>query len=203
MKRTAIASAIAVTVLSGSLIAGSASAASAANGAKSGGAEGVVTIIGSAIDIVGALNGPAVNTDLTVKNDTGYPIEIVGMSPPYKMQVTGPASGTVVPAGQAFQLGMQVERESGGRIDKDAGVSVVYRPIKGWTGSGFSGPYNKDKPVYGPQQGLTVKAIDYPDERSGLTAGYGMLVKIDGREVTAVGMAGRNVMPSLGVVSIT
>ena len=203
MKRTAIASAIAVTVLSGSLIAGSASAASAANGAKSGGAEGVVTIIGSAIDIVGALNGPAVNTDLTVKNDTGYPIEIVGMSPPYKMQVTAPASGTVIPSGQAFQLGMSVERDSGGRVDRDAGVSVVYRPITGWTGTGFSSPYSKNKPIYGPQLGLTVKAIDYPEVRPEITAGDGMLVKIDGREVAAVEMTGRNVMPSLGVVSIT
>ena len=97
MKRTAIASAIAVTVLSGSLIAGSASAASAANGAKSGGAEGVVTIIGSAIDIVGALNGPAVNTDLTVKNDTGYPIEIVGMSPRTRCRSLGQPVGRSSP----------------------------------------------------------------------------------------------------------
>ena len=201
MKRTAIA--IAVTVLSGALVAGTATAASAADGSRSGGAEGVVTIFKSAIDIVGALNGPAVNTDVTVKNDTGYPIEIVGMSPPYKMQVTGPASGTVVPAGQAFQLGMQVERESGGRVDRDAGVSVVYRPITGWTGTGFSSPYSKNKPIYGPQLGLTVKAIDYPEVRPEITAGDGMLVKIDGREVAAVEMTGRNVMPSLGVVSIT
>ena len=142
MKRTAIA--IAVTVLSGALVAGTATAASAADGSRSGGAEGVVTIFKSAIDIVGALNGPAVNTDVTVKNDTGYPIEIVGMSPPYKMQVTAPASGTVIPSGQAFQLGMSVERDSGGRVDRDAGVSVVYRPITGWTGTGFISPYSKN-----------------------------------------------------------
>ena len=59
------------------------------------------------------------------------------------------------------------------------------------------------KPIYGPQLGLTVKAIDYPEVRPEITAGDGMLVKIDGREVAAVEMTGRNVMPSLGVVSIT
>ena len=124
MKRTAIA--ITVTVLSGALVAGTATAASAADGSRSGGAEGVVTIFKSALDIAGAPNRPPVNTDVTVKHDTAYPHEIVGMSPPYKMQVTAPASGTVIPAGQAFQLGMSVELDSGGRVDSDAGVSVVY-----------------------------------------------------------------------------
>lgn len=207
MKRTSQAAGVAV--VTAAFIGGLAPAASASTESKAGGAEAAIAIIESVYSIGEILQGPALNSDVTLRNTTGKTLQIVAVSQPYQMRVTTAVPGSQVRPGEGFAVGFTVERDSAGQLQRDAGVTVVVRTMQQSTlATGAYGKYGAT-PTYGPERSITIKTVNYEESGAyringrGLTTGDAVIVKIDGAIVAGVERSSRNVLPSLGVVNVS